>query len=143
MGRFVLSFEQFVFEASEAEKDALDLIDDTDMGSEYDKGGKFNSQIHQILLRNREKIKDDANIDDYLFNKIVDDMSTGTPLSLDEDDIVDDAIKIAYMLKAEAEPYMKLDQGEKLGDMYDASRNGKSGVAVQNYDNQGSGDSLG
>jgi len=141
MGRFVQSFEQFVFEASQAEKDAIDSIDsDKEDGTSGNE--RFNPEVHQILLRNRDRIKDEANIDDILFNKIVDDMSKGSPLSLDEDDIVDDAIKLAFMLRSEAEPFMKLDQGDRLGDMYDAQKNGKTGVAIQNYANNGSGDSL-
>lgn len=129
MGRFILSFEQFLFEASQTE-------DSTQKDN-------VNAEVHQILIRNRDKIKDEANIDDFLFNQVVVQMIQDKPLSVDEDDIVDDAIKLSLMLKPEAEPFMKLDQGDKMDNAYAASKNGKTGVAVQNYDNRGSGDSLG
>lgn len=120
--RTVLTFEQFVFENS---------------GDHF----RNNSLVHEILLKNRDRIKDEANIDDYLFNKVLDQLSENPPLSIEEEDIVTDAITIAYMWRDEAIPHMKLDQGDRMADELLAARDGKTGVAVQSYDNSGAGDS--
>lgn len=120
--RTVLTFEQFVFENS---------------GDHFQR----NSLVHEILLKNRDRIKDEANVDDYLFNKVLDELSENPPLSIEEEDIVADAITMAYMWRDEAIPYMKLDQGDRMADELLANRDGKTGVAVQNYDNSGAGDS--
>jgi hypothetical protein len=127
VNRRILTFAQFIVESETQDKEKE----------------KRNAEVHGILLRNRDRIKDEANIDDYLYNKIVDDLAAKPPLSLEEEDVVTDALTMAHAMKPEAIPYMKLDQGERMGDEEDGKINGKTGVAVQNYDNQASGDSLG
>jgi hypothetical protein len=126
VSRRILTFAQFIVESENPEKK-----DDT----------RRNAEVHSILLRNRDRIKDEANIDDYLYNRIVDDLSAKPPLSLKEEDVVTDAILMANQLKPEAIPYMKMDQGDKMADELMGDVNGKTSVAVQNYVNQGSGDS--
>lgn len=116
--RTVLSFEQFLLESAG---------DDS----------RRNALVHSILLRNRDRIKDEANVDDYLYDRIVDELSENPPLSADEEDVVTDAIQLAYQWRNDAIPYMKMDQGDRMSQ----SSDGKTGVAIQNYDNAGSGDS--
>lgn len=118
----ILTFEQFVFEHS-------------------DESLAKNGHIHQVLFKNRDHIKDEANIDDFLFNQVVDELTKNPPLSGKEEDVVDDAIKLALIWKPEAIPYMKMDQGDRMADEIIGNRDGKTGVAIQNYDNGGPSDS--
>lgn len=100
-----------------------------------------NGLIHRILLKNRDRIKDQANVDDIVYDQVLDRLSKKPPLSTDEEDVVTDAITMAHMLRNEALPYMKLDQGDRMASELMGNRDGKTGVAIQNYDNQGAGDS--
>lgn len=111
----VLTFEQFIAESS-ADHFAT------------------HSLVHQVLLKNRDRIKDEANIDDIVFNQIIDDMCDNPPKSLKDEDLVDDAIKMAYLLRQEYEPYMKMDQGDRMADEIGQFDTGKTGVAVQNFE---------
>lgn len=98
-----------------------------------------NSKVQDILLRNRDRIKDEANIDDMTFNKVMDELTENPPGSLDEDDVVADAITYAFLFRPEDEHEAQLDQGDKMSNAITPSGHGRSGVAVQQHVNTFSG----
>ena len=82
MKRNVLTFNQFVGESS---------------------GFSTDSIVKDILLRNKQKIMNQADISEEIFLRVLDKMEENKPESLDETDIINDAIVYANVVRPEVE----------------------------------------
>lgn len=59
--------------------------------------------VREVLLRNKLKIMAASDISDEVFKRVVDKMTQNRPESLDETEIVNDAIVNANLIKPEVE----------------------------------------